>query len=45
VSGDDIHAPAVVRHTVVGRGMGLGFAAMDEDDLARILQLLHELVR
>jgi len=45
VSGGDVHAPAVVRHTVVGRGMGLGFTAMDEDDLARILQLLHELVR
>jgi len=44
-SGGDIHAPAVVRHTVVGRGMGLGFAAMDEDDLAHILQLLHELLR
>jgi hypothetical protein len=45
VSGGDVHAPAVVRHTVVGRGMGLGFAAMDEDDLARILQLLDKLVR
>jgi hypothetical protein len=45
LSDGDVHAPAVVRHTIAGRGMGLGFAAMDEDDLARILQLLHELVR
>jgi hypothetical protein len=41
----DIHAPAVVRHTVVGRGMGVEFAAMDDDDLTRIFQLLTELVR
>jgi len=41
----DVHAPAVVRHTVVGRGMGVEFAAMDDDDLARIHQLLNELVR
>jgi hypothetical protein len=45
VSGDDVQAPAVVRHTVAGRGMGLEFAAMDEDDLARIHQLLQELAR
>ena len=43
VPGGDIHAPAVVRHTVVGRGMGVEFAAMD-DDLVRIHQLLKELV-
>jgi hypothetical protein len=43
-SDGDIHARAIVRHTIVGRGMGLEFAAMDEDDLAHILQLLHELV-
>jgi hypothetical protein len=41
----DVYAPAVVRHTVVGRGMGLEFAAMDDDDLTRIHQLLNELVR
>jgi hypothetical protein len=40
----DVHAPAVVRHTVVGRGMGVEFAAMDDDDLERIHQLLNELV-
>jgi hypothetical protein len=44
LSGGDVQAPAVVRHTVAGRGMGLEFAAMDEDNLARIFQLLHELV-
>jgi hypothetical protein len=40
----DVHAPAVVRHTVVGRGIGVEFAAMDEDELERIHQLLKELV-
>jgi PilZ domain len=40
----DVHAPAVVRHTVVGRGMGVEFATMDDGDLSRILQLLTELV-
>jgi len=43
--GGDVHAPAVVRHTVVGLGMGVEFATMDEDDLARIHRLLNELVR
>lgn len=41
----DVHAPAVVRHTMVGRGMGVEFAAMDDDNLARIHQLLTELVQ
>jgi hypothetical protein len=41
----DVHAPAIVRRTVVGRGMGVEFAAMNDDDLTRILQLLTELVR
>lgn len=41
----DVQAPAVVRHIVVGRGMGVEFEAMDNDDLARIHQLLNELVR
>jgi hypothetical protein len=45
VPGGDVHAPAVVRHIVVGLGMGVEFATMDEDDLARIHQLLNELVR
>jgi hypothetical protein len=43
--GGDVHAPAVVRHIIVGRGMGVEFAAMGSDDLARIHQLLNELVR
>ena len=41
----DVHASAVVRHTVVGRGMGVEFAAMDDDDLARTHRLLKKLVR
>jgi hypothetical protein len=45
VPGGDVHAPAVVRHTVIGRGMGVEFTAMEDDDLARIHQLLNELVR
>jgi hypothetical protein len=45
VPGGDVHAPAVVRHIVVGLGMGVEFAAMNDDDLARIHQLLNELVR
>jgi len=45
VPGGDVNAPAVVRHIVVGLGMGVEFAAMDEDDLAHIHQLLNELVR
>jgi PilZ domain len=44
VAGGDVHAPAVVRHIVVGLGMGVEFGAMDDDDLARIHQLLNELV-
>jgi hypothetical protein len=45
IPGGDVHASAVVRHTVVGRGMGVEFAAMDDNDLARIHQLPNELVR
>jgi hypothetical protein len=41
----DVQARAIVRHTVAERGMGLEFAAMDEEDLARLLKLLSELVR
>ena len=40
----EVYAPAVVRHTVVGRGMGVEFAAAEDGDLVRILQLLTELV-
>jgi len=40
----EVYAPAVVRHTVVGRGMGVEFAATEDGDLVRILQLLTELV-
>jgi len=40
----DVYAPAVVRHTVVGRGMGVEFVAAEDGDLVRILQLLTELV-
>jgi hypothetical protein len=40
----DVYAPAVVRHTVVGRGMGLEFESAEDGDLVRILQLLTELV-
>jgi hypothetical protein len=41
----DLHAPAVVRHTVLGRGMGVEFTAMDDQVRARVQQLLKELVR
>jgi PilZ domain len=40
----EVYAPAVVRHTVVGRGMGVEFATAEDGDLVRILQLLTELV-
>jgi hypothetical protein len=40
----EVYAPAIVRHTVVGRGMGVEFAAADDGDLVRILQLLTTLV-
>jgi hypothetical protein len=40
----EVYAPAVVRHTVVGRGMGVEFEAAEDGDLVRILQLLTELV-
>jgi hypothetical protein len=40
----EVYALAVVRHTVVGRGMGVEFEASEDGDLLRILQLLTELV-
>ena len=40
----EVYAPAVVRHTVVGQGMGVEFGAVEGGDLVRILQLLSELV-
>ena len=40
----EVYAPAVVRHTVVGRGMGVEFETAEDGDLVRILQLLTELV-
>ena len=40
----EVYAPAVVRHTVLGRGMGIEFEAAKDGDLLRILKLLTELV-
>lgn len=40
----EVYAPAVVRHTEVGRGMGVEFESAEDGDLVRILQLLTELV-
>jgi hypothetical protein len=40
----EVYAPGVVRHIVIGRGMGVEFAAAEDGDLVRILQLLTELV-
>jgi len=40
----EVYVLAVVRHTVAGRGMGVEFAAAEDGDLVRILQLLTELV-
>jgi hypothetical protein len=40
----EVYAPAVIRHTVTGRGMGVEFAAADDGELVGILQLLSELV-
>jgi len=40
----EVYAPAVVRHTVLGRGMGVEFEEAEDGDLVRILQLLTELV-
>jgi hypothetical protein len=40
----EVYAPAVVRHTVPGRGMGVEFAAAEDGDVVRIVQLLTELV-
>jgi PilZ domain len=45
VHGGDVHAPAIVRHTVLGRGMGVEFMAMDDQVQARVQRLLKELVR
>jgi hypothetical protein len=45
VPGGDLHAPAIVRHTVPGRGMGVEFMAMDDQIQARVQRLLKELVR
>jgi hypothetical protein len=40
----EVYLPAVVRHRVIGRGMGVEFAAVEDGDLVRILQMLTELV-
>jgi hypothetical protein len=45
VPGGDVHAPAVVRHTVPGRGMGVEFTAMGDELQLRVQQLLKVLVR
>jgi hypothetical protein len=44
VPGGDLLAPAIVRHTVPGRGMGVEFTPMDGQVRARVQQLLRELV-
>ena len=41
----DIYAPAVVRRTVLGRGVGVEFSAMDDQVQARVHELLMELAR
>jgi PilZ domain len=45
VPGGDVHALAVVRHIVLGRGLGVEFMAMDDQVQARVRPLLKELVR
>jgi hypothetical protein len=40
----EVYIPAVVRRTVIGRGMGVEFTAEEDGDLLRVLQLLAELV-
>lgn len=44
VPGGEVRARAVVRDSVAGQGMGIEFTSMDQDDRARLHELLRKLL-